>query len=137
MNQRHRAILFISLTSLTVACARPRIDYEHANGAVDAHHALLDSGHFHLLAVRVGDSVISPSDTTAYKDRQYNVEVGPEGPLVYLPVSSDLARPGWPSEAQLRYISAYNTALFALLDTNLMGAGLPPNKRLKLAAPGN
>jgi hypothetical protein len=96
---------------------------------------MVDSNHFHVLAVKVGDSVISPSDTTAYTERSYNVEVGPDGPVVYLPIESSPSRPGWPSDAQLRYLNSYNTALFSLLDTNFMGVGLPPNKRLKLTAP--
>lgn len=117
------APLLLSLTAVAMACRHAaKVDYSHANGAADARRAFMDSGHFHVLAVRVGDSVISPSDTTAYKQRSINVEVGPEGPIVYLPVTSDPARPRWPSSAQLSYIKAYNTELFALLDTNLMHA---------------
>ena len=129
--------LLLSVTAVGLACAHSsRIDYEHADGALDAHRSFLDSGHFHELAVRVGDSVIAPSDTTAYRVRSYNVEVGPEGPIVFLPVVSSASRPGWPSDAQLRYLRAYNTALFAMLDTNaLREPGLPPNTRLKLTAP--
>jgi hypothetical protein len=132
---RNRAALSIVVAGLGLACARSsKIDYEHADPIADARRAFVDSGHFHTLAVRVGDSVISPSDTTAYKDPSYNVEVGPEGPIIYLPLQAAPTRPGWPSEAQLRYMNAYNTELFALLDTNFMNVRLPPNRRLKLPA---
>jgi hypothetical protein len=133
-----RVSLSLWLIGTTAACGRSsEIDYEHADGVADARRALVDSGHFHTLAVRVGDSLISPSDTAAYRERSYNVEVGPEGPVVYLPVVADPSRPGWPSEAQLRYLNAYNTELFALLDTNYMNVDSPPTKRLKLPARPN
>lgn len=120
---RPPASLILSLTAVALGCRHTAtVDYGHANGVADARRAFMDSGHFHVLAVRVGDSVISPSDTTAYKQRSINIEVGPEGPIIYLPVASDPARPGWPSSAQLSYIKAYNTELFALLDTNVMHA---------------
>jgi hypothetical protein len=132
---RDRVALSILIAGIGLACARSsKIEYEHADPIADARRAFVDSGHFHTLAVRVGDSVISPSDTTAYRERSYNVEVGPEGPTIYLPLQAARTRPGWPSEAQLRYINAYNTELFALLDTNFMRVRLPPNKRLKLPA---
>jgi len=43
--------------------------------------------------------------------------------------------PAGDAQAQIQYVTRYNTELFALLDTNAMGAGLLPNQRLKLAAP--
>ena len=138
MKSPNRIAVLILVTVLEVGCGHgPKIDYEHANPALDARRAMLDSGHFHMVAVKVGDSVISPSDTTAYTQRSYNLAVGPEGPVVYLPVDNNPKRPGWPSDAQLRYITGYNTELFALLDTNYMRARLPPNKRLKLPAPAH
>ena len=120
---------------LIAAGCRPRgpaIDYRSADPVTDARRAFIDSGHFHTLAVKVGDSVISPSDTAVIKGHSYNVQVGPEGPIIYLPVQSAPDRPGWPSDEQLRYMNRYNTELFALLDTNAMLPRLPPNKRLKL-----
>jgi hypothetical protein len=130
----------LSMFAATVAlilspsgCSRRRsIDYRSADPVGDARRAFIDSGHFHTLAIKVRDSVISPVDATVLKDSNYNVEVGPEGPVVYLPIESAGDRPGWPSDDQLRYIKRYNTELYALLDTNFVEAGLPPNKRLKL-----
>ena len=105
----------------------PRIDYVTADPIADARRAMLDSGHFHMLAVKVGDSVINPIDSGVLKDKSYSVEVAPEGPVVFLPVDPAPTRRGWPSDAQLAYITRYNTAIFALLDTNIMRARLPPN----------
>ena len=128
--------LFSSLTAtfLAVACSAGsgRVDYRTADPVADARRALLDSGHFHLLAVKVGDSVISPYDSAALMETSYNVEVAPEGGVVFLPVDPSPDRPEWPSAPQVAYINRYNTTLFALLDTNAMP--LPPNKRLKLPA---
>ena len=124
------------VVALVASACRPRsptIDYRSADPVTDARRAVIDSGHFHTLAVKVGDSVISPSDTTVLRVHSYNVQVGPEGPIIYLPVQSAPNRPGWPSEDQLRYMKRYNTELFALLDTNAMPPSLPPNKRLKLS----
>ncbi len=120
-------------TLVASACGRggPRIDYRSADPIAAARRAFIDSGHFHLLAVKVGDSVLAPSDSSVLKEKTYNVQVGPEGPYVYLRVESG-ARPNSPSDGQLRYIKRYNTELFTLLDTNFMNPGLPPNKRLKL-----
>ena len=106
--------------------------YRGGDPAGEAHRALIDSGHFHLLAVKVGDSVIAPIDTTQYLERSYSVEVAPEGGIVFLPIDPNPHRPGWPSEAQLRYLTQYNTTLFALLDTNAMPPSSLPNQRLKL-----
>lgn len=126
MPRHGQTAALLSLALAAVSCRHTgTIDYRHADGAADARRALMDSGHFHVLAVRVGDSVISPSDTTAYKQRSVNVQAGPEDPVVYLPVSSDPSRPGWPSSTQISYMKAYNTELFALLDTNLMRAHSP------------
>ena len=108
------------------------ITYRGGDPGGEAHRALIDSGHFHLLAVKVGDSVIAPSDTTQYLERSYNVEVAPEGGIVFLPIDPNPDRPGWPSEAQVRYLTQYNTTLFALLDTNAMPPLSLPNQRLKL-----
>jgi hypothetical protein len=105
----------------------PRIDYVNADPVADARRALVDSGHFHMLAVRVGDSVINPVDSTVLNERSYNVQVAPEGAIVFLPVDPAAGRRGWPSDAQLAYITRYNTAIFALLDTNALRARLPPN----------
>ncbi len=136
MNGCHSSWSVMSLVaSAVIACGdrRPAIEYRTADPVADARRAMIDSGHFHLLAVKVDDSVIAPSDTSVLKERSYNVEVAPEGGMVFLAVDPDPHRPGWPSAEQLRYLSRYNTELFALLDTNSMSVGLPPNKRLKLA----
>ena len=135
MNGSDRSWSVIPLAAAAViACGdrRQAIDYRTADPVADARLAMIDSGHFHLLAVKVGDSVIAPSDTSVLKERSYNVEVAPEGGMVFLAIDPDPHRPGWPSVEQLRYLTRYNTELFALLDTNYMSVGLPPNKRLKL-----
>jgi len=115
------------LAAALTGCVREvRIDYRVADPIADARRAMRDSGHFHLLAVKVGDSVIMPSDTTAFRERGYNVEVAPEGGVVFLALDPDPARRDWPSAQQVAYIERYNTALFALLDSNAMSARLPP-----------
>jgi hypothetical protein len=134
-SRRPRLPQLAFLPVLLAACgSSSRIDYRLADPIADARRALIDSGHFHMLAVRVGDSVIIPSDATAYMERSYNVQVAPEGGVVFLPLDPSRRRPSWPSDQQVAYIERYNTALFAFLDTNAMSAGVPPKKRLKLPA---
>jgi hypothetical protein len=123
-------VIVTILSGSLIGCRRaPQIDYGTADPIADARRALLDSGHFHLLVIKVGDSLVGPKDTTVLLQRTYNVQVGPEGAFVILPTAPVATR-----EAQLRYIRRYNTQLYALLDTNAKGAGLLPNKRLKLPA---
>src|SRR2546423_1303500 len=114
-------VLIATATALyiTLGCRRTvSVDYQAADPVADARRALMDSGHFHILAVKVGDSLIAPRDTSVLQQRSYNVEVAPEGGIVFLRVDPGRNRQGRPSEAQLRYITRYNTELFALLDTN-------------------
>ncbi len=94
---------FLAATLLTVACSSRtvRVDYRTADPVADARRALIDSGHFHLLAVKVGDSVVSPYDSAAVLETSYSVEVAPEGGVVFLPVDPSPDQPAWPSEGQL------------------------------------
>src|SRR3989442_3127092 len=117
MLRRANIAITTTVSAVLIGCTRaPEIDYRSADPVADARRALIDSGHFHLLAVKVGDSVLAPSDSSLVKEKSYNVEVGPEGPYVYLRLEPATDRPNSPSEDQLRYIKRYNTALFALLD---------------------
>jgi hypothetical protein len=117
---------------VVLACSRSgSIDYAAADPVADARRAFLDSGHFHVLAVKVGDSVISPWDGSALMETSYNVQVAPEGGVVFLALDPSPDRPDRPSEHQLAYISRYNTTLFALLDTNAM----PPLPATRVKAP--
>jgi len=130
MLRRATIAITTTVSAVLIGCTRgPKIDYRTADPVADARRALLDSGHFHLLVIKVGDSLVGPKDTTVLLQRAYNVTVGPEGAFVILPTAPATMR-----DAQLRYISRYNTQLYALLDTNAIRAGLLPNKRLKLAA---
>jgi hypothetical protein len=130
MSPRATIAITTVVSVVLIGCrSAPEIDYRTADPVADARRALLDSGHFHLLVIKVGDSLVGPKDTTVLLQRSYNVQVGPEGAFVILPTAPASMR-----EAQLQYISRYNTQLYALLDTNAMGAGLLPNKRLKLPA---
>lgn len=117
----HFRIGVAALCGLGIACSRGlTIDYRVADPVLDARRAVLDSGHFHLLAVKVGDSVIALRDASVLKQERYTVEVGPEGAVIFLRFEPAPGNPRAPSDPQLLYIMRYNTELLALLDTNAM-----------------
>ena len=100
-----------------LACAGgASIDYAAADPVADA-RAALAKGDFHLVAVRLGDSVVSPIDS-AYQNTSINVEVGPSGGMRYLKLIEDGDRPGVPSRAQMSYMQRFNTEMFRLIDDN-------------------
>jgi hypothetical protein len=92
------------------------MDYEAADPVADARSAL-DKGDFHLVAVRVGDSVVSPIDSV-YQNTSINVEVGPSGGMHYLKLVEDRDRPGVPSRAQMQYMQRFNTEMFRMIEEN-------------------
>ena len=104
------------LLSLALACGGPSMDYSAADPVADA-RAALKAGNFHLVAVRVGDSVVSPIDS-AYESAEINVEVGPDGPTRYLDLVEDSNAPGVPSRAQIAYMKRFNTEMFRMLEEN-------------------
>lgn len=116
------------LCGMILSCSRGlTIDYRVADPVLDARRAMLDSGHFHLLAVKVGDSVIAPRDASVLKQDRYTVEVPPDGGVVFLRFEPAPGNPHAPSDPQLFYILRYNTELLALLDTSAM-SGAPPDR---------
>ena len=92
------------------------MDYAAADPIADA-RAALAKGDFHLVAVKLGDSVVSPIDST-YQSTQINVEVGPSGGMKYLALTEDSDQPGVPSRAQMSYMKRFNTEMFRLIEEN-------------------
>ena len=92
------------------------MDYSAADPIADARAALTNED-FHLVAVRVRDSVISPIDSV-YQDTHVSVEVGPSGGMRYLPLTEDSDQPGVPSRAQMSYMKRFNTEMFRMIEEN-------------------
>jgi len=115
-----RILLLATLLCTAAGACRERhpINYSAADPVLDARRAALDSGRIRLLAIAIGDSQIVPWDTTVTREKSYNITA----PMVLLQPDPRSEQPGQPSEAQLRYVTLYNTAILALVDTNAMGA---------------
>ena len=108
--------LALTLGSVVACAGGPSIDYAAADPVADARAALANHD-FHLVAVRVGDSTISPIDSV-YQKTSINIEVGPSGPLRYLKLVEDGDRPGAPSRAQLDYMQRFNSEMFRMIEEN-------------------
>ena len=105
------------LLGMVLACAgEARMDYAGADPVADA-RAALAKGDFHLVGVRVRDSIVSPIDSV-YQNTQINVEVGPSGGMRYLPLTHDPDQPGVPSRAQMSYMKRFNTEMFRVIEEN-------------------
>jgi hypothetical protein len=104
------------LTLGVLACAGGSMDYNTADPVADA-RAALEAGNFHLVAVKLGDSTVSPIDS-AYEHVSINVEVGPDGPIRYLDLVEDPDAPRQPSRAQMSYMKRFNTEMFRMLEEN-------------------
>ena len=113
-----RKLIVPVLLSAAAAACRPSggIDYATADPVADARRAALDSGRIQLFALVVGDSQFVPWDTTGTREKTYNLNA----PIVLLKADPQSERRGQPSEAQLRYVTRYNTTVLALVDTNVM-----------------
>ena len=103
-----------SLLALCFMACSSSIDYSKADPKADARAALRNLD-FHLLYIRVGDSVVMPIDS-AYANTSINVSA--DDPIRYVKVVADAGAPGVPGQAQLRYVRTFNTEMFRLLEEN-------------------
>ena len=102
--------------SVLAACLGGRtVDYTSADPVNDARTAVLKKHEWHLLSIRVGDSVVTPVDS-AYEHTEVNVAT--REPIRYVSVVADPEAPGVPGRAQLSYVKRYNTEMFRILEEN-------------------
>ena len=88
------------------------MDYRTADPIADARRALSQDD-YRVVGVKLGDSVVAPVDS-AVGHVEVNVQL-PNGPVRFLALEPAVGKPDRPSEAQLSYLTRYNTEIWTRL----------------------
>src|SRR5689334_17963157 len=124
----------VSVGLIVLACRHTRtFNYTTQDPDAEALCAFTDSGDYRVLAIKSGDSLIIPIDSSVAHG-EINLEKPPGGFYIFLKPEGLRGHPDRPSEVQDSFMTRYNSVIWTLLQSLRPGSeSLPPNLRMKLS----